>query len=301
MSEGLSLNTNFECVYGQVEQVSPLIRRIVAPNPGPFTFKGTGTYILGVGEVAIIDPGPSIEKHIDSILEGLKGEKITHQLITHTHVDHSPASAQISNLTGAPTYAFGPHGLGLLNDTEKVEEGADFEFIPDNLVFDGEILEGTGWTVECVHTPGHTSNHICYFLMQENALFSGDHVMGWSTTVISHPDGDMGAYIDSLEKLCERKQDNIYYPTHGAPIPEPLPFVRGLIKHRKVRERQIIELLENSPRVISEIIPIIYKDLDPRLVPAAKRSVFSHIVDLYQRGVVSSEGELNIESTFYLN
>ena len=208
MSEDLSLNTSFECVYGKVEQVSPLIRRIVAPNPGPFTFKGTGTYILGVGEVAIIDPGPSIEKHVDSILEGLKGEKITHQLITHTHVDHSPASAQISNLTGAPTYAFGPHGLGLLNDTEKVEEGGDFEFIPDNLVFDGEILEGTGWTVECVHTPGHTSNHICYFLMQENALFSGDHVMGWSTTVISHPDGDMGAYIDSLEKLLKEDFKN---------------------------------------------------------------------------------------------
>ena len=300
MNNKPKFNTEFECDYGVLEEIAPNIRRIVAPNPGPFTFKGTGTYVVGHGNVAVIDPGPYIPEHVDALLAALDQEEITHQLITHTHVDHSPAASLVKERTGAPTYGFGPHGSGRYEKDAKVEEGGDLDFVPDRVLKDGEILNGDGWSLECIHTPGHTSNHLCFAYRDGNALFSGDHVMGWSTTIVSPPDGDMREYLNSLRCLSERNEQ-IFYPTHGAPIEEPKRFIRGLIGHRKMRERQIISVLENGKNCIPDMIPEMYKGLDPRLIPAAQRSVYAHVIDLIERGRIAAQGELTIESMLYLN
>ena len=206
--------------YGHVEQIAPGIRRVIANNPSPFTFYGTGTYILGTGNVAVIDPGPADPAHIQAIVDGLKGETISHVLVTHTHMDHSPGCALLKAHTDAPTYAFGPHGAGKLEQGVPVEEGGDMDFRPDELVKHGDVIQGDDWSVECVYTPGHTSNHMCFQLREHKALFTGDHVMGWSTSIISPPDGDMMAYMVSLELLLER-DDDVYWPTHGPAITEP--------------------------------------------------------------------------------
>ena len=225
MSDRPRFITEFDCEYGVMVDVSPTIRRIVAQNPGPFTFKGTATYVVGHGKVAVIDPGPDLPAHVDALLEALDGEEITHQLITHTHKDHSPAAQRLQQRTGASTYGFGPHGAGKYEKGVEVEEGGDPDFTPDHALIHGDRVVGDGWSLDCVHTPGHTSNHLCYAYREENALFTGDHVMGWSTTVVSPPDGDMREYLDSLRHLSERN-DQIYYPTHGAPIENPGPFLR---------------------------------------------------------------------------
>ena len=291
--------TEFDCEYGVLVDISPTIRRIVAQNPGPFTFKGTGTYVVGHGKVAVIDPGPDLPAHVDALLEALDGEEITHQLITHTHIDHSPAARLLQQLTGAPTYGFGPHGAGKYEKGAKVEEGGDTDFTPDHTLIHGDRVVGDAWSLNCIHTPGHTSNHLCYAYREENALFTGDHVMGWSTTVVSPPDGDMREYLDSLRHLSERN-DQIYYPTHGAPIENPGSFVRGLIAHRKMRERQIISVLEAGENKIPDMVPGMYKGLDPILIPAAQRSVFAHVIDLVDQGKIVSEGDLAIDCTLRL-
>ena len=295
MSTPFVRDVEFE--YGVVDQVSPLIRRVICNNPGGFTFHGTGTYIIGQGEVAVIDPGPLDDDHIAALERAVQGETVTHILITHTHRDHSPAAAPFKKLTGAPTYGYGPHGGD--RGGPKVEEGGDYEFVPDHVIKDGDVIEGKGWTFEAIHTPGHTSNHICFALREENAIFTGDHVMGWSTTVVSPPDGDMREYLDSLRHLSERN-DQIYYPTHGAPIENPSPFIRGLIAHRKMRERQILSVLEAGENTIQDMVPVMYKGLDPILIPAAQRSVLAHVIDLVEQGKVVSEGDLAIGSTLRL-
>ena len=299
MSDRPSFITEFDCEYGVMVDVSPTIRRIVAQNPGPFTFKGTATYVVGHGKVAVIDPGPDLPAHVDALLEALDGEEITHQLITHTHKDHSPAAQRLQQRTGASTYGFGPHGAGKYEKGVEVEEGGDPDFTPDHALIHGDRVVGDGWSLDCVHTPGHTSNHLCYAYREENALFTGDHVMGWSTTVVSPPDGDMREYLDSLRHLSERN-DQIYYPTHGAPIENPGPFLRGLIAHRKMRERQIISVLEAGENTIRDMVPGMYKGLDPILIPAAQRSVFAHVIDLVEQGKVVSEGDLAIGSRLRL-
>lgn len=215
---GLALPRDFRCAYGVLEPVSPLIRRIVARNPGPFTFVGTGTYVVGHGRVAVIDPGPALAEHVESLLEALDGETVTHILVTHTHLDHSPAASVLRQRTGAPTLGFGPHGGD--RDGGSVEAGADRDFVPEIILRDGDAVDGADWRLEAVHTPGHTSNHLCFALPQEAALFTGDHVMGWSTSVIAPPDGNMAAYMLALERLLTRP-DAIYWPTHGGPIREP--------------------------------------------------------------------------------
>ena len=299
MSDRPRFITEFDCEYGVMVDVSPTIRRIVAQNPGPFTFKGTATYVVGHGKVAVIDPGPDLPAHVDALLEALDGEEITHQLITHTHKDHSPAAQRLQQRTGASTYGFGPHGAGKYEKGVEVEEGGDLDFTPDHALIHGDRVVGNGWSLDCVHTPGHTSNHLCYAYREENALFTGDHVMGWSTTVVSPPDGDMREYLDSLRHLSERN-DQIYYPTHGAPIENPGPFLRGLIAHRKMRERQIISVLEAGENTIRDMVPGMYKGLDPILIPAAQRSVFAHVIDLVEQGKVVSEGDLAIGSRLRL-
>jgi len=275
--------------YGVLEPVSPLVRRLIARNPGPFTFHGTGTYVIGHGEVAVIDAGPNLPEHVDALLDALRDETITHQLVTHTHAAHSPATRPVRERTGAPTWGHGPHAEGVHRRGETVEAGADLEFVPDQRVRHGDVLEGAGWTIECVHTPGHCSNHVCFALREERALFTGDHVMGWSTSVIAPPDGDMADYRRSLELLLER-DDAIYWPTHGPHIDDPKPFVDAFLEHRRGRETQILRCLAAGHSTIDEMVPEMYADVPRVLHPAAARSVLAHLLDMVDRGMVVCEG-----------
>lgn len=293
----IPFNRDLSFEYGRADQVSPLVRRVIAPNPGPFTFHGTGTYILGRGQVAVIDPGPLVDSHVEALLETLKGETVTHILVTHTHIDHSPAAAPLKQATGAPTYAFGPHGSGKADDGFEVEEGGDRSFVPDRIIRDGDVIEGDGWSVECVHTPGHTSNHICFQLREEKALFCGDHVMGWSTTIVSPPDGDMLAYMNSLAKLRARGETR-YYPTHGAPIDDPAGFVDALAAHRREREEQIVACLADGIGRIPDMVARMYADVDPKLHPAAARSVLAHLVHMVATGRAICDGAPGADSEY---
>jgi glyoxylase-like metal-dependent hydrolase (beta-lactamase superfamily II) len=287
---------DLEFKYAVVETVSPLVRRIVARNPGPFTAHGTGTYIVGHGRVAVIDPGPLVTEHIDALLKGLGGETIERILITHTHMDHSPAAAPVKSATGAKTYGFGPHGSGA---TETSEEGGDTAFTPDVITKEGDVVSGEGWTLRALYTPGHASNHLCFALDEERLLFSGDHVMGWSTTVISPPDGNMTAYMASLARLLER-DDAIYLPTHGPAIKEPQRYVRALIAHRGQRRGGILQELSRGERTIPDLVAALYVGLDPRLKVAAGRSVLAHLVELKDMGRVEASGAPPLDAKYRL-
>ncbi|MDA0239482.1 MAG: MBL fold metallo-hydrolase [Proteobacteria bacterium] len=295
----IPFDREFDATYGEIETVSPMIRRVLSPNPSAFTFKGTGTYIIGHGNVAVIDPGPLLDEHVDALNRALDSETVTHILITHTHNDHSPAAQPLKERAGAPTYAYGPHGSGKFEQGIVVEEGGDLDFVPDVEVRDGDIIEGDGWSVECVYTPGHTSNHICYQLREEKALFPGDHVMGWSTTIVSPPDGDMAQYMASVRRLLDR-DDEIYWPTHGAPITDPRPFLEALLAHREEREQQVLDCVGRGIGLIADMVPAMYIDLDPRLIPAAGRSVFSHVIKLVEEGRIASDVELAIDARYEL-
>ncbi|MDE1173320.1 MAG: MBL fold metallo-hydrolase [Parvibaculaceae bacterium] len=284
-----------EFEYGRADRLTPLIRRVIANNPGGFTYTGTGTYIVGNGNVAVIDPGPMLDAHLDAILKAVEGETVSHILITHTHADHSPLAAPLKALTGAKTYGFGPHGSG--HPGEAVEEDGDMEFAPDVTLRHGDIVAGDGWTMEAVHTPGHTSNHLCFALLEEQALFSGDHVMGWSTSVVSPPDGDMKAYMASLRLLLDR-DDAIYWPTHGPAITAPRPHVEAFIAHRQDRERQILEQLAAGRSHIAEMVPVMYAAVDKRLYPAAARSVLAHMQHMVGKGEIETDGPPGMASAY---
>jgi glyoxylase-like metal-dependent hydrolase (beta-lactamase superfamily II) len=303
MATEIPFRRDIDIDYGVAAALTPLIRRVVARNPSPFTFKGTGTYIVGHGQVAVIDPGPEIAAHIEALLGALRGETITHILITHTHLDHSPAAAAIKGATGAKTYGFGPHGSGRAEDRTGVggvtEEGGDHAFVPDIVMRDGDAAEGPGWRLDAVHTPGHTSNHLCFALPEERTLFSGDHVMGWSTSVIAPPDGDMAAYMRSLAKLLER-DDAVYWPTHGPSIPDPAPFVRAFIAHRRERADAILDRLAQGDAAIPAIVAQVYVGLDPRLKGAAARSVLAHLVELVETGKVACDGPPTLDARYRL-
>jgi glyoxylase-like metal-dependent hydrolase (beta-lactamase superfamily II) len=285
--------------YGQIEQVAPGIRRVIANNPSPFTFYGTGTYILGTGSVAVIDPGPADPEHIQAIVDGLAGETISHVLVTHTHMDHSPGCALLKAHSAAPTLAFGPHGAGKLEQGVPVEEGGDMDFQPDQLVQHGDVIEGGDWSVECVYTPGHTSNHMCFQLREQKALFTGDHVMGWSTSIISPPDGDMMAYMVSLELLLER-DDEVYWPTHGPSIDDPKAHVRAFIAHRREREAQILDCVGSGTELIADMVPKMYQDTPEFMYPAAARSVLAAMEFLVQRGEVVSDAGVSMDARYQL-
>ncbi len=289
-----NLEDRFE--YGEVHGMSPLIRRVVARNPSRFTFRGTGTYVIGRGEVAVIDPGPNMPDHVQSIVVGLAGETITHILVTHHHSDHSPASRPLQRICGAAIYGRpAPGATGDSASGDAVEEGYDTCFAPDVCVSHGDVIEGRGWTVECVHTPGHTSNHVCYRLREEKALFSGDHVMGWSTSVIIPPDGSMSDYLRSLALLLDA-DDRIYYPTHGAPVREPHTLVRGYIEHRRERERQVVECFQSGMTTVRQMVPVVYRLTDPALHGAAARSLLATVAMLAESGVVECDGEPGLDS-----
>lgn len=302
MSNDIPFKREFDYEYGRVDKLSPLIRRVIAPNPGPFTFTGTGTYIVGQGGgLCVIDPGPIIDSHLEAILAAVQpGEHISHILITHTHLDHSPLAMALKDATGATIYAEGIHGGEKPDESDVVEEGADRAFAYDVKLNDGDTVKGDSWTMECVHTPGHTSNHMAFALKEEKVLFSGDHVMGWSTSVISPPDGDMDAYMESLKKLTER-DDEIYWPTHGPAIENPKPFVRAFMFHRRTRDRQIMKSIEEGRTDIAAMVQHMYRDVDERLHPAAARSVLAHIIALEKRGEISCDTEEpGLKSTYGL-
>ncbi len=283
--------------YGRLEQIAPGLRRIVARNPSAFTFHGTGTYVVGEGRVAVIDPGPRSQEHIDALLDGLKGETVSHILVTHTHTDHSPGAALLKAATGAPTYGFGPHGG--TGHAEAVEEGGDRDFVPDYVMGDDDVVAGPGWTVEAVHTPGHTSNHLCFAWREAKALFSGDHVMGWSTSVIAPPDGDMGHYLGSLRKLLAR-DDAVYWPTHGPSIVDPKAHVAAFIDHRAERDAQIVAELSKGPAAIMDMVPVIYAAVDPRLYPAAARSTLAQLIHMHETGRVAADPAPGLDALWRL-
>ena len=299
--------------YGAVEQVSPLIRRIIANNPSKYSYRGTGTYIVGHGDVAIIDPGPALDEHRDALTAALEGERVRAILITHCHSDHSPLAAWLRESTGAPTIAFGPHGVVALDDDDetdddetesepdiKMKESIDVAFVPDICAVDGSIVASArGWTMRAVFTPGHTSNHMCFALDEEGALFTGDHVMGWSTTVVSPPDGDMRAYMNSLRKVIDRN-DRILWPTHGNPVTDPQPFLAAYLAHRLEREAQVLAQVRNDVRTISAIVKVLYSNVHKGLHKPAGRSVLSHLVKLVADGVVAVDGggAPSLKSTF---
>ncbi len=291
----LKFNKNFSPDYGKVTQVTPLIRRLVAHNPSPFTFHGTGTYIVGTNKVAVIDPGPAIASHIHALEKFLETVEVSHILVTHNHVDHSPAAHPLKLVTGADIYAF---DMGSQADVDNhAEEGRDQHFRSDHILKDGDMIEGDGWTLDVVHTPGHLSNHLCFGLREEKAFFTGDHVMGWSTSVVSQPDGDMKDYLSSLEKLLHR-DDDIYYPTHGAPIENPQPYVKALIAHRHDREKQILAAISEGAHNIPEMVGAIYSDIPTYLHPAAASSVLSHLIHMADNGQITCDGDITKDGVF---
>jgi glyoxylase-like metal-dependent hydrolase (beta-lactamase superfamily II) len=267
--------------------VAPGIRRVVARNPTKFTGWGTGTYVIGEGDVAVVDPGPDDPAHVDALLAGLAGETVRVVLVTHTHADHSPATAALVARTGATTYGFGPHPPGA---DDGGEEHGDRRFTPDVALRDGDVVEGPGFRVEALHTPGHISNHLCFAERTRGVLLTGDHVMGWSTTVIPPPDGRVADYLASLRRLLDRTEAR-YLPTHGPPIDDPVPYVAALLEHRLDRERQILAELSAAPRTIAELVATLYADVRAELHEPAARSVRAHLVKLVEEGRASAEPE----------
>ncbi len=270
---------------GNAEQLEPLVRRVLAPNASPFTYTGTQTYLVGTEEgLAVIDPGPADEEHLAALQSAIGEAKVSAIMCTHTHRDHSPAAAPLAAITGAPIVGCAP--LHIHSDAPRVDAPFDQSYTPDRVMEHGEAMTGPGWTLTAVATPGHTSNHLCFALEQSGAVFTGDHVMGWSTSVVVPPDGDMADYMASLHHLYEREQDRIYYPAHGPAVEKPRQLVRGMIGHRRQRERQIMRLLREEARSIPALVPVMYKGVDEKLWPAAGQSVLAHLLDLERRGEV---------------
>lgn len=297
---GIPFVKDVDFTHGVADLLAPGIRRVIANNPGPFTYTGTGTYIIGSGKVAVIDPGPDRDAHMDALLTELNGETVTHILITHTHSDHSGLAMKFAQQTGAPLYGYGPHPIREKEyDAPDLDEGADRSYTPDVLIKDGDVLEGPDWRIETLHTPGHLSNHLCFASPQHKALFTGDHIMGWATTVVAPPDGDMGAYLDSLDLLLAR-DDTVYYPTHGAPIENPSRFVRAVRTHRLMRDAQIIEQIKKGRTRIKDITAAMYQDVDKRLHGAAALNVLAHLIRLARIGPVHCDGEPGMKTEYRL-
>ena len=281
---------DFDFAYGRYDQLSPLIGRVVANNPGPFTYTGTGVYIIGSQNVAVIDPGPTLPEHTAALDAALEGRTVTHVLVTHHHIDHCPYAHPLARKHGCKVYGYGAPQREPEMGEVRLEAGDDLAFKPDIEIRGGEVFEGDGWTLEAIHTPGHTSNHICYALREEKTLFSGDHIMGWSTSVVSPPDGDMGDYLNSLERIRAREFDLIW-PTHGPCITETEEFVSAYIAHRHEREVQIAKCLSDGLTSIGDIVPVIYAHIDKRLYPAAAHSVLAHINHMQDTGRVIADGK----------
>ena len=299
------LDTRHDPAYGEAVQVAPLVQRVTAANASPFTFAGTGTYIVGHKRVAVIDPGPDDAGHIEALLRALEGRTVTHICITHTHSDHSPASRALAEATGAPTLGFGPHpavdaGRQVAEASAVQEEPGDWDFTPDGVLGHGDVVAGDGWTLECLYTPGHISNHLCFGLPEEQALFTGDLVMGWSSTIVPPPDGNLGDYLRSLELLISRgDRDEVYWPTHGPPITTPNRYARALLAHRHRRTDQILACLRDGPATISSMVARMYTTTPKVLHPAAALSVLAHLIHLAEEGKITWDPSADTRSATY--
>ena len=296
----IDFDTTFEPAHGEAVPVAPGVARMTVNNPGPFTFHGTNSYIVGTDTLAVIDPGPEDEDHLRALLAAIAGRPVSHIFVSHTHVDHSPLAARLARETGAPVLAEGPHRPARplrIGEINPLDASGDDAFAPDVALKDGELVEGDGWALRTVFTPGHTANHVAFALEGTGVLFSADHVMAWSTSIVAPPDGAMADYMASLDKLLAR-DDRLYLPGHGGPVTQPAAFVRGLKAHRKMRERAILERLRSGDRTVEEMVAAIYRDVDPRLHGAAGLSVLAHLEDLVGRGVVAAEGEPSIDAVY---
>lgn len=298
----IPFDKSFSLAPDQVQEIAPGVRAIAADNPGPFTFKGTISYVVGRGQVAIIDPGPDDTAHVAALLNAVRGETVTHIFVTHTHRDHSPAAAKIKAATGAPVLAEGPHRLARplhTGEMRRLDASADMDFRPDIALGDGETVSAHGWTLQAVATPGHTANHMAFAFKEANLLFAGDHVMAWSTTIVAPPDGAMTDYMASLHKLAHRSEP-LYLSGHGAPVRDAPRYVQYLIRHRQAREASILHRLTKGEADIPTIVRAVYIGLDPRLVGAAALSVLAHMEELVARGAVTTEGPPSISGTYRL-
>ena len=302
MPDDIPFNRPLDLAPGVVEEVVPGVRRILVDNPSPFTFKGTLSYIVGRGKVAIIDPGPLDQKHIDALLDAVRGETVTHIVITHTHRDHSPAAAQVKAATGAITYGEGPHRPARpvhIGEAKRLDAAGDSEFVPDRRIGHGDVIAGEGWGLEAIATPGHTANHMAYALRGTDVLFSGDHVMGWSTSIVAPPDGAMSDYTASLRRLAARPE-TVYLAGHGDVIRDAPSFVAHYIQHRLGREASILHRLGKGETDIPTLVRAIYIGLDPRLAGAAGLSTLAHLEDLLARGLVATDGAPSILGRYRL-
>ena len=292
MSDEVEFSREFVPAHGMAVEVAPGVQRVTAPNAGPFTFHGTNSYIVGGGSVCVIDPGPEDEAHWQALTRALEGREVTHIAVSHTHRDHSPLARRLRDMTGAVIVGEGPHRAArplFHGETNPFAESSDADFRPDVALAEGGRIEGDGWALETVLTPGHTANHASFALAGTGVLFSADHVMAWSTTIVAPPDGAMADYMASLDRLLLR-DDRLYLPGHGGPVTDPQAFVRGLRTHRRMRERAILARIRAGDRTIPEMVAAIYRDTDPRLHGAAALSVLAHIEDLVARGEVVTEG-----------
>lgn len=290
----------YDFEYGVAAQLSPLVQRVIANNPGPFTYTGTGVFIIGTDSVCVIDPGPTTPDHIAALDKALEGRTVSHIVVTHHHVDHSPLAKPLAEQHGCQVYGYGLQPTPPQDGEVRLEAGDDLAFKPDVEIRNGHVINGDGWTLEAIHTPGHTSNHLCYALKEENTLFSGDHIMGWSTSVVSPPDGHMGDYLKSLQTVLGRNFETIR-PTHGPAITDVQNFVQAYIDHRLARENQILGALDTGLHNIGEIVALLYKDVDKRLHPAAAHSVLSHLIHLRETGRVTADGKDNLRQIYTLS
>lgn len=302
MADDIPFDKDLNLTPDTVDEPMPGIRRIMANNPGPFTFKGTVSYIVGRGKVAIIDPGPDDAAHIGALLESVRNETVTHIFVTHTHRDHSPAVPAIKAATGARVYAEGPHRAARplhIGEHNPLDASADRDFRPDVALKDGAVVTGDGWSIEAVATPGHTANHMSYALKDRSVLFAGDHIMAWATSIVAPPDGAMSDYMASLAKLAQRTE-GIYFPGHGPAITDASRFVNYYILHRKAREASILHRLSKGATDIPTIVRAIYIGIDPRLTGAAGLSVLAHLEDLVARGLVETDGQPSVDGIYRL-
>jgi glyoxylase-like metal-dependent hydrolase (beta-lactamase superfamily II) len=296
----LHFDASFDPAYGEAVSVAPNVLRLTAPNPSPFTFHGTNSYVIGRDTLAVIDPGPDNDDHLQTLLKAIDGRPVSHIFVSHTHRDHSPLTARLKAQTGALVLAQGPHRPARplrIGETNPLDASADMEFAPDIPFPDGSGVDGDGWSIRAVATPGHAANHLAFALEGTGILFSADHVMAWATTIVAPPDGAMADYMKSLDKLIARG-DRLLLPGHGGPVLRPRTFMRGLKAHRKMRERAILERVVMGDRTIKAIVEAIYRGTDPRLHGAAGLSVLAHLEDLVARGLVVTEGELALDGFF---
>ncbi|MGO7548331.1 MBL fold metallo-hydrolase [Rhizobium leguminosarum] len=290
----------FEPAYGQAVPVVAGVERVTVNNPGPFTFFGTNSYIVGSSSVAVIDPGPEDEAHFQALMAALGGRAVTHIVVSHTHRDHSPLARRLQAATGAVTVGQGPHRPARpLRDGEinPFAESSDLSFVPDITLGDGESLSGDGWALSAVLTPGHTANHAAFALAGRDILFSGDHVMAWSTSIVAPPDGSMADYMESLDRLIER-EDRLLLPGHGGPVTEPAGFLRALKAHRLKREQAVLARIRAGDGRIADMVKVIYRDTDPKLHGAAALSVLAHIEDLLERGEIAADGPPSLAALY---